>query len=83
MSPEDREAFLSSPASTPPLGVKANFENAENAFHFAFPLFVGVFVLSNLVFGMKMYVQLRIVRRMHLEDYLLGLGWVSRHSTKV
>jgi hypothetical protein len=75
---QDREAFLDSIAADPPWGVVSNLDNPDYA-KFAFPLFVGVFVLSQVVFSMKIYVQLRIIRRMLPEDYLLVVGWVCGH----
>ncbi|KAF2184012.1 hypothetical protein K469DRAFT_710387 [Zopfia rhizophila CBS 207.26] len=76
MSPEAREEFLKSPALAAPSGVVANFDNPRNSFSYAFPLFLLVFILSNVVFATRMYVQLRVIRKMQVEDYVLILGWV-------
>lgn len=83
MSPEEREAFLNSPATLAvPPGVQRNFENPDNDLSTALPLFIVIFILSNLVFAGKMYSQLFIVKRMFTEDYLLVVAWVSVYSAK-
>ncbi|KAH7130058.1 hypothetical protein B0J11DRAFT_577610 [Dendryphion nanum] len=71
-----REQFLNSPAALPPPGIEANFENPGNIRGYAFPLFLVVVSVTNGVFLAKLWVQLRIVKKMLLEDYILALAWL-------
>lgn len=77
MASESRLEYLNSPALAAPSGVTPNFDGPDSAFHFTFPLLLVSFAISNVMFGMKMYVQLRVVRKMRMEDYMLIIGWVS------
>ena len=80
LSPEAREKMLSLPAEQPPPNVEPNFVNpssmessAERALHV-------LYALSTVMFLVKIYGQLRIVRKLGLEDYVLILAWVSQIS---
>jgi hypothetical protein len=71
-----REQFFNSPAAHPPPGIEANFENPENIRDYAFPLFIFVAAITSSVFLAKLWVQLRIVKKMLYEDWILTVAWV-------
>jgi hypothetical protein len=71
-----RDDFLQSPAQIPPPGVEANFEHPSNTFSYAWPCFIVVVSIANLVFFANAYVKVRIIKKFLLEDYLLVLAWV-------
>lgn len=71
-----REEYLNSPAARPPPGITPNFKNPENDRGYAFPLFLVVVVLANGIFLARLWVQLRIVKKMLLEDWILTVAWL-------
>lgn len=71
-----REEFLQLPAAHPPPDVKVNFENPPNIRGYSFPLFLVVVFLTNGVFLAKLWVQLRIAKKMLVEDWVLTVAWV-------
>ncbi|KAF2010559.1 hypothetical protein BU24DRAFT_60777 [Aaosphaeria arxii CBS 175.79] len=71
-----REQFLDSPAAHAPPGVVPNLESPDNTRNYAFPLFIFVVTVTNAVFLAKLWVQLRIVKKMLLEDYILSVAWL-------
>lgn len=82
LSPEAREKMLGLPAEQPPPNVEPNFGNpwsmefsADRALHV-------LYALSTVMFLIKMYGQLRIVRKFGVEDYVLVLAWVSQVSQR-
>ena len=83
MSPEERAVWLKQPAMPAPPGVKPNFEHPANNFSYAFPLYLLVFIISNSVFAMKMYSQIRVIKQMRFEDWMLVIGWVSSLPRRV
>ncbi|KAF1951250.1 hypothetical protein CC80DRAFT_496270 [Byssothecium circinans] len=76
MSPEDRSLWLKQPAMPAPPGVKPDFENPGNNFSYAFPMYLVVFIISNSVFAMKIFTQIRLIKQMRLEDWMLAAGWL-------
>jgi hypothetical protein len=71
------EEFLQSPAASPPPGVEANIQHPSNTYSYAWPAFLAVLTIANLFFFVNVYVKLRIVKKLLVEDYLLFIAWVS------
>lgn len=71
-----RDEILDLPAALPPPGVIPNFENPPNMRSFGLPLFVLLAVVTNSVFLAKLWVQIRIAKKMLLEDWMLNVAWL-------
>ncbi len=71
-----REPILQAPAAPAPPGIIPNFENPPNTASYMIPVFAAVVIFTNLVFLVKIWVQLRIFKRMLIEDWILSLAWL-------
>ena len=72
-----REEWLNSPAASPPLNIRPNFENPENIAGYSFPLWLIVIVFTNVIFLAKLWVLVRINHKMLVEDWLLTMAWLA------
>jgi len=77
ISPELREALLKLPAQLAPKGVTANFENPSNLYELMRNILIGGVVTATFLVAIKLYTQIWIIRKVHMEDYFFVLAWVS------
>jgi hypothetical protein len=71
---------LARPAEPPPPGVQSNFDNPNNMKLAGEVCLHTTFAICTLVFAIHMFTQLRIARKLRVEDWLLLLTWVSVYT---
>jgi len=65
------------PAQSPPAGVTPNFVNPPGIWGLSAGILIFGIIVATFMVGIKMYAQIRIVRKFFLEDWFLLLAWVS------
>ena len=75
-NPPTREQILASPAMHAPSGVTLDFEHSWSMSYPALRILISVYVLSTIVFIVRIYERLRITRKFFVEDYMIILAWV-------
>ncbi|KAI1813012.1 hypothetical protein GGS20DRAFT_555431 [Poronia punctata] len=76
MSPESRERLLDMPAAAPPPGVVPDFDHPWSLEWHAEVTLHCLYSLATVLFFTKVFVQLRIVRKLTVEDYVLAVAWL-------
>lgn len=81
MTPEEREAWLERPAMDPPPGVKSNFDNPESFRVKSLAMMISLLIVVTLVFVGWVFTKVRVAKKLHIEDYIITLAYVSRMCT--
>ena len=76
LTPAQRAGIYLKPAQAPPPGIKPTYI-PQQLYPGSQALVHTLFAISTVVFLVRMYAQLRIYKKMSLEDYILALSWVS------
>ncbi|CAD6448648.1 e65e15e7-e58f-4bd6-a05a-23b24e3531a6 [Sclerotinia trifoliorum] len=75
LSPSQVEELLQGPALNPPLGVIPNFDNSYTLLPVANAVKIVTTILATLAIFIRIYTKWRIIREMHLEDYIAVAAW--------
>jgi hypothetical protein len=71
------EAVKDQPASKPPPGINSNFVDPPNHRKLALSFFSTCIGITTILVFSRMYVQICMVRKLHVEDRLLAVAYVS------
>lgn len=77
MTPEEREAWLDRPAMDPPEGVKSDFIDPESYRARGLGMTITLLVVVTFVFAGWVFTKVRIAKKLHVEDYIIALAYVS------
>ncbi|KAA8570969.1 hypothetical protein EYC84_000344 [Monilinia fructicola] len=75
LSPSQIEELLQGPALNPPPGVTPNFNNPYTLLPAADAVKIATTVLATLAIFIRIYTKWRIIRVVHLEDYIAVAAW--------
>ncbi|KAB8297965.1 hypothetical protein EYC80_001742 [Monilinia laxa] len=75
LSPSQVEELLQGPALNPPPGVTPNFDNPYTLLPAADAVKIVTTVLATLAIFIRIYTKWRIIRVVHLEDYIAVAAW--------